>query len=111
MFAAKGHLKNKGKAVSFRAKNFFKWKVWPVADELGIPRKLCTFQVLRRTLGTDLQKHGTMKDVQATTLAASVARARFWLRCAQPRPELCSVVAGRVRTAQGFYRFLCLGSN
>jgi integrase len=29
-----------------------------------IPRKLCTFQVFRRTLGTDLQKHGTMKDAQ-----------------------------------------------
>jgi integrase len=65
MFAAQGHMQNKGKAVPFRAKNFFKWKVWPTADRLGIPRKLCTFQVFRRTLGTDLQKHGTMKDAQA----------------------------------------------
>src|SRR5271165_2157131 len=65
MFHTEGHLKNKGKMVPFRAKNFFKWKVWPVADKLGIPRKLCTFQVLRRTLGTDLQTHGTMKDAQA----------------------------------------------
>src|SRR4029077_12127216 len=32
-------------------------------------------------------------------------------RCAQPRPELCFVVAGRVRTAQSFHRFLCLGPN
>ena len=65
MFPTEGHRKNKGKMVPFRAKNFFKWKVWPVADKLGIPRKLCTFQVLRRTLGTDLQTHGTMKDAQA----------------------------------------------
>ena len=65
MFPAQGHMQNKGKAVPFRAKNFFKWKVWPTADRLGIPRKLCTFQVFRRTLGTDLQKHGTMKDAQA----------------------------------------------
>ena len=64
MFPTKGHLRNKGKMVPFRAKNFFKWKVWPIADRLGIDRKLCTFQVLRRTLGTDLQKHGTMKDAQ-----------------------------------------------
>lgn len=35
------------------------------SDKLGIPRNLCTFQVFRRTLGTDLQKHGTMKDAQA----------------------------------------------
>jgi integrase len=65
MFPTQGHRKNKGLAVPFRAKNFFKWKVWPVSDKLGIPRKLCTFQVFRRTLGTDLQKHGTMKDAQA----------------------------------------------
>ena len=64
MFPTKGHLRNKGKIVPFRAKNFFKWKVWPIADQLGIDRKLCTFQVLRRTLGTDLQMHGTMKDAQ-----------------------------------------------
>jgi integrase len=65
MFPTKGHLKNAGKMVPFRAKNFFKWKVWPIADKLGIDRSLCTFQVLRRTLGTDLQTHGTMKDAQA----------------------------------------------
>ncbi len=65
MFPTKGHLRNKGKTVPFRAKNSFKWKVWPIADKLDIPRKLCTFQVFRRTLGTDLQKHGTMKDAQA----------------------------------------------
>lgn len=65
MFPTKGHLGNKGIAVPFRAKNFFKWKVWPITDALDIPRKLCTFQVFRRTLGTDLQKHGTMKDAQA----------------------------------------------
>jgi hypothetical protein len=36
-----------------------------LADKLGIPRKLVTFQVMRRTVGTDLQKHGTMKDAPA----------------------------------------------
>jgi integrase len=64
MFPTKGHLRNKGRSVPLRAKNFFKWRVWPVTDKIGIPRKLCTFQVFRRTLGTDLQKHGTMKDAQ-----------------------------------------------
>jgi len=65
LFPTEGHGKNKGKAVPFRAKNFFKWKVWPYTDKLKIPHNLCTFQVFRRTLGTDLQKHGTMKDAQA----------------------------------------------
>ena len=50
MFPTSGHLRNKGKAVPFRAQNFFKWKVWPTTDNLGIPRNLCTFQVFRRTL-------------------------------------------------------------
>jgi len=74
MFPAQGHRKNKGLAVPFRAKNFFKWKVWPVSDKLGIPRNLCTFQVFRRTLGTDLQKHGTMKDAQATCATSTSRR-------------------------------------
>ena len=65
MFPTHWQLKNKGLAVPFRAKNFFRWKVWPISDKLGIPRNLCTFQVFRRTLGTDLKKHGTMKDAQA----------------------------------------------
>jgi integrase len=65
MFPTKGHLRNKGRSVPFRAKSFFKWRVWPITDKIGIPRKLCTFQVFRRTLGTDLQKYGTMKDAQA----------------------------------------------
>jgi integrase len=39
---------------------------------LRIPRKLVTFQVMRRTVGTDLQKHGTMKDAQAVLRHASI---------------------------------------
>ncbi|HEY6329994.1 MAG TPA: hypothetical protein VI756_11700 [Blastocatellia bacterium] len=65
MFPTKGYLRNKGRSVPFRAKNFFKWTIWPVTDKIGNPRNLCRFQVFRRTLGTDLQKHGTMKDAQA----------------------------------------------
>jgi len=50
--------------VPRHAKNFLKWRIHPIADKLGIPGKLVTFQVMRRTVGTDLQKHGTMKDAQ-----------------------------------------------
>lgn len=65
MFPTEGRLEHRGMTVPFRAKNFFKWRVWPFSDQVGIPRNLCSFQVFRRTLGTDLQKHGTMKDAQA----------------------------------------------
>jgi hypothetical protein len=44
---------------------------YPITDKLGIPRKLVTFQVMRRTLGTDLQEHGTMKDAQSASRHAS----------------------------------------
>ena len=37
-----------------------------------IPRKLVTFQVMRRRLGTDLQRHGTMKDAQQILRHASI---------------------------------------
>ncbi len=32
-----------GKSVPRQAKNFLKWRIWPIADRLGIPRKLVTF--------------------------------------------------------------------
>jgi hypothetical protein len=44
----------------------------PLAEELGIDPALITFQVLRRTFGTTMQKHGTMKDVQAHLRHASI---------------------------------------
>lgn len=36
------------------------------------PEKLVTFQVMRRTVGTDLQKHGTMKDAQQILRHANI---------------------------------------
>src|SRR5438105_2135926 len=35
-------------------------------------KELVTFQVMRRTLGTDLQQHGTMKDAQQILRHASI---------------------------------------
>jgi integrase len=39
-------------------------RIYPVADKLKISRHLVKFQVLRRTVCTDLQFHGTLKDAQ-----------------------------------------------
>ena len=58
--------------VPRHARNFLKWRIHPIADKLGIPRKLVTFQVMRRTVGTDLQKHGTMKDAQQILRHANI---------------------------------------
>src|SRR5437764_1305060 len=49
-----------------------KWRIYPIADRLKIPTQLVTFQVIWRTLGTDLQKHGTMKDAQGALRHASI---------------------------------------
>jgi hypothetical protein len=43
----------------------------PLAEELGIDPALITFEVLRRTFQTAMQKYGTMKDVQAHLRHAS----------------------------------------
>jgi integrase len=53
-------------------KNFLRWRIRPVARKLKIPEELVTFQVMRRTLGTDMQKHGTLKDVQGALRHASI---------------------------------------
>jgi integrase len=72
MFPTFGRDERKGQKVPRRAKNFLKWRIYPIADRLKIPRQLVTFQVMRRTLGTDLQKHGTMKDAQGALRHASI---------------------------------------
>ncbi len=72
MFPTFGRDERKGQKVPRRAKNFLKWRIYPIADRLKIPRGLVTFQVMRRTLGTDLQKHGTMKDAQSVLRHASI---------------------------------------
>lgn len=72
MFPTFGRDDRKGQKVPRRAKNFIIWRIHPIADRLKIPRKLVTFQVMRRTLGTDLQKHGTMKDAQGVLRHASI---------------------------------------
>ena len=53
-------------------KNFLVWRVRPIARKLGIPDRLVTFQVMRRTLGTDLQHHGSLKDTQSVLRHASI---------------------------------------
>lgn len=72
MFPTYGQGQRKGSKVPRHVKNFIKWRIHPITDELGIPRKLVTFQVMRRTLGTDLQRHGSMKDTQAALRHASI---------------------------------------
>jgi integrase len=54
------------------SKNFLELRIRPIARKLGIPVRLVTFQVLRRTLGTDMQTHGTLKDTQSILRHASI---------------------------------------
>jgi hypothetical protein len=46
--------------------------IHPIAKKMNIPRRLVTFQVMRRTLGTDLQQHRTIKDAQGVLRHASI---------------------------------------
>lgn len=72
MFATFGRGKRTGSRVPRSAKNFLRWRIHPIAEKLGIPKKLVTFQVMRRTLGTDMQQHGSMKDTQQILRHASI---------------------------------------
>ena len=72
MFPTFGRGERTGQKVPRHAKNFLKWRIYPIADKLKIPGKLVTFQVMRRTLGTDLQEHGTMKDAQTALRHANI---------------------------------------
>ena len=72
MFPTFGRGKRKGQAVPRWGKNFLRWRIRPIGKKLGIPERLVTFQVMRRTLGTDLQKHGSLKDAQRALRHASI---------------------------------------
>jgi len=64
LFPTVGRGKRLGALVPRDGNNFLRIRIHPIAERLGILKRLVTFQVMRRTLGTDLQRHGTMKDVQ-----------------------------------------------
>jgi integrase len=72
MFSTFGRGKRTGSSVPFHSKNFLRCKVAPIAEQLGIPKKLVTFQVMRRTLGTDMQGYGSLKDAQMVLRHASI---------------------------------------
>jgi integrase len=72
MFPTFGRGERKGEAVPREAKNFLAWRIRPIARKLGIPDSLVTFQVMRRSLGTHLQNHGTLKDTQGALRHASI---------------------------------------
>jgi integrase len=72
MFPTQGKGRRRGQVVPFDSTNFVERRVHPIADKLGIPRRLVTFQVMRRTVGTDLQFHGTLKDAQGVLRHKSI---------------------------------------
>jgi hypothetical protein len=64
MFPTKGKGSRRGQTVPYDSTNFMERRIHPIADKLGVLRRLVTFQVMRRTVATDLQFHGTLKDAQ-----------------------------------------------
>jgi hypothetical protein len=97
MFSTSGR---KRKKVPRQPKNFLTWRIHPIAIKLGIPKELVTFQVMRRTLGTDLQLHGTMKDAQRILRHASIrTTANVYM---QPIPaSVMSAINSRTRAILG----------
>ncbi|MGF7183526.1 hypothetical protein HDF11_005058 [Tunturiibacter psychrotolerans] len=71
MFPTFGRGERKGEAVPRHAKNFLRWRIRPISRKLGIPDQLVTFQVMRRSLGTHMQEHGTLKDTQGAGLRSN----------------------------------------
>jgi len=72
MFPTFGRGERKGQAVPCWGKNFLRCRIRPISRKLEIPDRLVTFQVMRRTLGTDMQHHGTLKDTQGALRHASI---------------------------------------
>jgi hypothetical protein len=77
MFPTFGRDKRKGQIVPHSSKNFLHARIRPIAWKLGIPDHLATFQVMGRTLGTDMQKHGSLNDTQGALRHASITTTRM----------------------------------
>jgi integrase len=90
MFPTFGRGKRIGLAVPRHAKNFLRWRIKPIADRLEIPARLITFQVMRRSLGTHLSGHGTLKVALAKPNAGYVLSQRLHIEVD------CSVAKGEV---------------
>ena len=72
MFPTFGRGERTGQAVPRDGKNFLRCRIRPISRKVGIPDRLVTFQVMRRTMGTDMQHHGTLKDTQGALRHASI---------------------------------------
>lgn len=72
LFATKGKGTRRGQQVPFESTNFMERRIYPIADKLKIARRLVKFQVLRRTVCTDMQSFGTMKDAQTALRHQSI---------------------------------------
>ena len=57
--------------------------------KLGIPDRLVTFQVMRRSLGTHMQDHGTLKDTQGALRHASITTTGNMSTCRWSRRASC----------------------
>lgn len=88
MFPTFGRRERKGELVPYSSKNFLRTRIRPIAVRLGVPGRLITFQVMRRTLGTDLQNHGTLKDAQGALRQASITTTGQHVRAAHRRERL-----------------------
>jgi integrase len=68
MFPTFGRGKRLGQPVPRSGKNFLRCRIRPVARKVGIPDHLITFQVMRRTLRTDMQMHGTQSILRHASI-------------------------------------------
>ncbi len=73
MFSTLERVKRKGQAVPRWGKNFLVLRVRPIVRKLGIPARLITFQVMRRTVRTDLKHHCSLEETQSVLQAVNSA--------------------------------------
>jgi hypothetical protein len=110
MFPTFGRKERKGQLVPYSSKNFLRMRIRPVAVRLSVPGRLVTFQVMRRTLGTDLQLQMSPRSMPIVSSTLERFRGASAMRCCAGffMGKVCSSFGG---PAHPIYRYLPSPAN
>ena len=83
---------------------FLRWPIWPVSGRLGFPHRLVTLSVIRRTMGTNMQNYGALRDTRRALRRASITKTGNVYVQTLDAKVASAVIRGKLRFAKAGLR-------